>query len=98
MTDRGPDDGYKDLGDTDGSFGELFESQGMGEALATTAARRDLTGDAEGISVEPVTQWDLFWARLRRHRLATVAVVFLPILVLIVADRSAHAVRCRVDR
>jgi peptide/nickel transport system permease protein len=84
MTDRGPDDGYKDLGDTDGSFGELFESQGMGEALAT-AARGDLTGDAEGISVEPVTQWDLFWARLRRHRLAMVAVVFLTILVLIVA-------------
>ncbi len=43
-----------------------------------------LTDEAEGISVEPVTQWDLFWTRLRRHRLAMVSTVYLAILVLIV--------------
>ena len=40
--------------------------------------------EAEGISVEPVTQWDLFWARLRRHRLAMVSSIFLAVLMLIV--------------
>ena len=81
---EGPEDGYKDLGDGDGSFGELFESEGMGQALAE-ASHGALTGDAEGLSVEPITQWDLFWARLRRHRLAMVATVFLTLLVIIVA-------------
>ena len=28
---------------------------------------------AEGISAEPITQWDLFVTRLRRHRLAMIA-------------------------
>ncbi|MGI9585729.1 MAG: ABC transporter permease [Acidimicrobiia bacterium] len=83
MTDKGPDDGYKHLGDTDGSFGELFESEGMDTALVEES-RGALTGDAEGISVEPITQWDLFWARLRRHRLAMIATVFLSALVIIV--------------
>lgn len=40
--------------------------------------------EAEGISVEPITQWDLFSARLRRHRLAMLATIFLAGLVLIV--------------
>lgn len=84
MTDKGPDDGSKHLGDSDGSFGELFESEGMGQALAE-ASHGALTGDAEGISVEPITQWDLFWARLRRHRLAMIATVFLVVLVIVVA-------------
>ena len=47
----------------------------------TTFAPSD---ESEGISVEPVTQWDLFWARLRRHRLAMISSVFLAILMLIV--------------
>ena len=40
--------------------------------------------EAEGISVEPVTQWDLFSTRLRRHRLAMVSTMFLAGLVLLV--------------
>ncbi len=39
---------------------------------------------AEGIAVEPVTQWDLFWTRLRRHRLAMLSGGFL-LLILTVA-------------
>ena len=41
--------------------------------------------EAEGISVEPVTQWDLFSTRLRRHRLAMVATIFLAFMIIIVA-------------
>ncbi len=32
---------------------------------------------AEGISAEPITQWDLFVTRLRRHRLAMIAFFFM---------------------
>jgi peptide/nickel transport system permease protein len=32
---------------------------------------------AEGISAEPITQWDLFVTRLRRHRLATLAFFYM---------------------
>jgi peptide/nickel transport system permease protein len=32
---------------------------------------------AEGISAEPITQWDLFVTRLRRHRLAMIAFFYL---------------------
>jgi ABC-type antimicrobial peptide transport system permease subunit len=32
---------------------------------------------AEGISDEPITQWDLFVTRLRRHRLATIAFFYM---------------------
>jgi len=39
--------------------------------------------EAEGLAVEPITQWDLFTARLRRHRLAMASVVFLGIVILI---------------
>ncbi|MCB1247393.1 MAG: hypothetical protein KDB69_09010, partial [Acidimicrobiia bacterium] len=42
--------------------------------------------EAEGLAVEPVTQWDLFSTRLRRHRLAmiaTVFIIFMGILVLV---------------
>lgn len=40
--------------------------------------------DAEGMAVEPITQWDLFSARLRRHRLAMLATIFLIFLLLVV--------------
>ncbi len=40
--------------------------------------------EAEGIAVDPVTQWDLFSTRLRRHRLAMVATAFLAFLVILV--------------
>jgi peptide/nickel transport system permease protein len=40
--------------------------------------------DAEGLAVEPITQWDLFTARLRRHRLAMVSTVFLFTIILMI--------------
>lgn len=39
--------------------------------------------EAEGLSVEPVTQWQLFTARFTRHRLAMLAAVVLGIIVLL---------------
>lgn len=39
--------------------------------------------DAEGMAVEPITQWDLFTARLRRHRLAMVSAIFLFVVVVV---------------
>ncbi len=36
-----------------------------------------VTDVAEGISAEPITQWDLFVTRLRRHRLATIAFFYM---------------------
>ncbi len=56
----------------------------MTEPRPESTASVDLA-EAEGISVEPVTQWDLFSTRLRRHRLAMLATVFLGFLVVIVA-------------
>jgi len=41
--------------------------------------------ESEGIGVDPITQWDLFWTRLRRHRLAMVASGVLALLIVIVA-------------
>lgn len=43
----------------------------------------ELRGEAEGLAVEPVTQFDLFWARLRRHRMATIAAIILAFIVVI---------------
>ncbi len=40
--------------------------------------------EAEGMGVEPVTQWDLFSTRLRRHRLAMIATFFLIFLLVLV--------------
>jgi peptide/nickel transport system permease protein len=45
--------------------------------------------EAEGIAVEPITQWDLFSTRLRRHRLAMASSIFLGLLVLIVVAAPA---------
>jgi len=50
------------------------------------AGLEELEIDAvEGLAVEPITQWDLFWSRLRRHRLAMIAAAVLLLMVLIVA-------------
>jgi len=38
---------------------------------------------AEGISVEPITQWDLFISRLRRHRLAMISAWFLAFVIFV---------------
>ncbi len=53
---------------------------------------------AEGISAEPVTQWDLFRTRLARHKQARIAAIFLSLLFAIVfaapfvtcAERDAY--------
>jgi peptide/nickel transport system permease protein len=37
----------------------------------------------EGISAEPITQWDLFVTRLRRHRLATIAFFYMAFIAYI---------------
>lgn len=39
--------------------------------------------EAEGLAVEPITQWDLFIARLRRHRLAMISAIFLFVVIVI---------------
>lgn len=40
-----------------------------------------LLDEAEGIAVEPVTQWRLFQTRFRRHRLAMISAVVLGIII-----------------
>ncbi len=59
-------------------------------------------GESEGIAVEPITQWDLFWTRLRRHRLAMIATGVLVLLVLVVlaapAMQSAGWIDSPVER
>lgn len=40
--------------------------------------------ETEGLAVEPITQWDLFWTRLRRHRLAMIASIVLALLIIVV--------------
>lgn len=47
-------------------------------------ALETLDFEAEGIGVEPVTQWDLFSTRLRRHRLAMIATIFLILLLVVI--------------
>ena len=39
---------------------------------------------AEGLAIEPITQWDLFSTRLRRHKLAMIATVFMGFLTIVV--------------
>ena len=54
---------------------------------ADAAALRALD-DAEGMRVEPVTQWKLFRTRFGRHRLAMLAslVIFIMVLLVVFAD------------
>jgi len=58
--------------------------------------------DAEGMAVEPVTQWDLFITRLRRHRLAMISAVILLVVMLVsfpyawLAKCDKNAVTCDV--
>ena len=53
------------------------------EPLMPSQGRSDLIDAMEGIAVEPITQWDLFWSRLRRHRLAMMSAGFLAIIGII---------------
>lgn len=45
--------------------------------------------EAEGLSIEPVTQWDLFSKRLRRHKFAMISTFFLIFLVTVVLAAPA---------
>jgi len=74
--DRRPDD-KGSLRPENGTGKFVSDVQSPGAALALD--------ETEGIAVEPITQWDLFWTRLRRHRLAMIASGVLLLLVLIVA-------------
>ncbi len=49
--------------------------------------------DAEGMAVEPITQWDLFITRLRRHRLAMFSAIYL-FIVLMVSFVAAPLLKC----
>ena len=41
-------------------------------------------GESEGMAVEPITQWDMFWTRLRRHRLAMISAGVMAFLMVVV--------------
>ncbi len=64
--------------DTPGLEEELEEG-GLTEAQAQDIQRE--LDEAEGMAVEPVTQWQLFWTRFRRHRLAMIAGFVLAVIV-----------------
>ena len=49
--------------------------------------------DAEGMAVEPITQWDLFITRLRRHRLAMASAIYL-ILIIVLSFVVAPLLKC----
>jgi peptide/nickel transport system permease protein len=51
--------------------------------LTTPEPSQEAMDAAEGLSVEPITQWQIFSARFTRHRLAMVAVVVLSVMVLL---------------
>ncbi len=43
-----------------------------------------LLTESEGMAIEPITQWDMFWTRLRRHRLAMISAGVMAFLVVVV--------------
>jgi peptide/nickel transport system permease protein len=43
-----------------------------------------LLTETEGMAIEPITQWDMFWTRLRRHRLAMISAGAMAFLVVVV--------------
>ncbi len=49
--------------------------------------------EAEGLSVEPITQWDRFLARLRRHRLAMASAIFV-VLIILITFPYAYLAKC----
>jgi len=57
----------------------------MTDSQPDGSLKADLASEAEGMSVEPVTQWNLFSTRLRRHKLAMISTVFLLSLMIAVA-------------
>jgi peptide/nickel transport system permease protein len=59
--------------------------RGTTKGVPTGTLQGDIIAEAEGMSVEPVTQWNLFSARLLRHKLAMISTVFLISLTLVVA-------------
>ena len=67
-------------------------ASGMTDLIEPPAAAAP-DDDAEGMAVEPVTQWDLFITRLRRHRLAMISAVFL-FVVLMISFVAAPLLKC----
>ncbi|MFV9673703.1 MAG: ABC transporter permease, partial [Acidimicrobiia bacterium] len=58
-----------------------------GGKFITAAEQPDesqLLTESEGMAVEPITQWDMFWTRLRRHRLAMISAGVMAFLVVVV--------------
>ena len=74
MTDNRPQDPRK-KGDV----------RGFTKGVPTGSLKGDLVDEMHGMSIEPVTQWDLFSTRLRRHKLAMISTVFLLAIMLVVA-------------
>jgi len=57
----------------------MTDRQGPGESEFVTSE----IDETEGLSVTPITQWDLFSSRLRRHRFAMISLAFLFFVVTI---------------
>jgi len=56
----------------------------MTEPGQDTVAEPAGSDEALGLAIEPITQWDLFSSRLRRHRLAMISAIFLGLLLAVV--------------
>lgn len=56
----------------------------MTEPGQDTVAEPAGSDEALGLAIEPITQWDLFSSRLRRHRLAMISAIFLGFLLVVV--------------
>jgi peptide/nickel transport system permease protein len=65
----------------------MTEPPPPGGKFLTTAEQPEespFLGESEGMAVEPITQWDMFWTRLRRHRLAMISAGVMAFLVVVV--------------
>ena len=61
------------------------DMRGITKGAATGSLKGDFVDESLGMSIDPVTQWDLFSTRLRRHKLAMISTVFLMTLMFVVA-------------
>ncbi len=63
--------------------------RGISKGVQAGSVDHTQIAETEGMSVEPITQWDLFSTRLRRHKLAMISTVFLLSLIVVVAVAPA---------
>jgi len=61
------------------------DMRGITKGAATGSLKGDFVDESLGMAIDPVTQWDLFSTRLRRHKLAMISTVFLITLMFVVA-------------